>query len=54
MIGGRGPRLGDLRRECLACRKVIRKGLGEVISRGTIGDMYIYRAGKAGIYMVIL
>jgi len=52
--GGRGPRLGDLRRGCLALRRVIRIGLGEAISRGTIDDKYTYRAGRAGIYTVIL
>ena len=52
--GGRGPRLGDPRRGCLALRRVIRTGLGEAMSRGTTGDVYVYRARRAGIYTAIL
>jgi len=51
---GKGLRLSDLKRGCLAFRRVIKMGLGEVVSRGTISNVYIYRAGRAGIYIVIL
>jgi len=33
---------------------VIKIELGEAISRGITGDIYIYRAKRAGIYTAIL
>jgi len=47
-IGGRGPRLSNPRKGCLAFRGVIRIGLGEATAGGPqVGVYNVYRAVRS-------